>query len=153
MTLPCFRMTDCVHLMSSRICQTSRWGRCALVLLIVLLLSGSLSAQGKSYAYVSLGAGATDINGGLDWAISGGPIGIGGEVGTGWVFLGAVTGSYHFLADRPRKHDVFATVGYAGLGSSEFSSQGMTVGGGASVLAAGTPWSPVRWLSVLARFD
>jgi hypothetical protein len=79
---------------------------------------------------VSLGAGATDVNGGLDWPISGGPIGLGGEIGTGWVFLGAVTGSYHLLFRQPGKHDLFATVGYAGLDSSEFSSHGMTVGGG-----------------------
>jgi len=92
----------------------------------------SLGAQGKSHGYVSLGAGATDLNAGLDWVIGGGPIGIGGEVGAGWVFLAALTGSYHVLARRPGKHDVFATIGYAGLGSSEFSSQGVTVGGGAT---------------------
>lgn len=107
------------------------WRALALVWLI-LLFPGSLSAQGKSHGYVSLGAGATDVNGGLDWVLPNGPIGIGGEVGTGWVFLAAVTGSYHFLARRPGNHDVFATVGYARLGSSEFSSQGMTVGGGAT---------------------
>jgi hypothetical protein len=105
----------------------------ALVLVcLILLFPSSLSAQGKSQGYVSLGAGATDLNGGLDWVLLGGPVGIGGEVGTGWVFLTAVTGSYHFLARRPSKHDLFATVGYARLGSSELYSQGVTVGGGAT---------------------
>ena len=121
----------------------SGW-RASVLVLLILLFPSSLSAQGKSHGYVSLGAGATDLNGGLDWVIADGPIGIGGEVGSGWVFLAAITGSYHFLARRPRKHDLFATVGYAGLGSSEFSSQGVTVGGGA------TYW-PVARLGL--RFD
>jgi hypothetical protein len=107
------------------------WGASALVLL-VLLFPSTLVAQATSHGYVSAGAGATDLNGGLDWVIGTGPIGIGGEVGTGWVFLAAINASYHFLARQPRKHDLFATAGYAGLGSSEFSSQGMTLGGGAT---------------------
>lgn len=110
-----------------------RGGWHALVLVwLILLLPSSLSAQAKSHGYVSLGAGATDVNGGLDCVLPGGTIGVGGELGTGWVFLAAITGSYHVLARRPRNHDVFATVGYARLGSSEFSSQGVTVGGGAT---------------------
>ena len=120
-------------------------------ILLVLLFPGSLSAQGKSQGFVSLGAGATDLNGGLDWVIAGGPIGIGAEVGAGWVFFAALTGSYHFLARRPSKHDVFATVGYAGMGSSEFSSQGVTVGGGATFWPAthlGLRFDAFRFLPV-----
>ena len=78
-------------------------------------------------------------------------MGIGGEVGAGWAFLAAVTGSYHFLDRQPRKHDVFATVGYAGLGSSEFSSQGVTVGGGATYWPAarlGLRFDAFRFLPV-----
>jgi hypothetical protein len=104
----------------------------SLLSLLLLLSPASPSAQGKSHGYVSVGAGATDVNGGLDWIIADGPIGIGGDAGAGSVFLGAVNGSYHFFARQPNKHDVFATVGFAGVGSSEFSSQGMTVGGGAT---------------------
>ena len=115
-------------------------GRASVLVLLILLLPSSLGAQAKSHGYVSLGAGATDLNGGLDWVIADGPIGIGGEVGEGWVFLAAITGSYHFLARRPRKHDLFATVGYAGLGSSEFSSQGVTVGGGAQCTGRWRAW-------------
>ena len=106
--------------------------RASVLLLLILLITGSLSAQEKSHAYVSLGAGATHLNGGAEWVIGGGPIGIGGEVGAGRVFLAALTASYHFLARRPSKYDVFATGGYAGLESSEFSSQGVTAGGGAT---------------------
>jgi hypothetical protein len=116
----------------------------AVLLLFVLLLPSSVDAEGRSHGYASLGAGATDLNGGVDWVIGGGPLAVGGEVGVGWVLLAAITGSYHFLARRPGKLDAFATVGYAGLGSSEFSSQGATVGGGA------TYW-PVARLGL--RFD
>jgi hypothetical protein len=119
--------------------------------LLIVLCPSSLGAQGKSQGYVSLGVGATDLNGGLDWVIAGGPIGIGGEVGTGWAFLATITGSYHFLARRPRKHDLFATVGYAGLANSEFSSQGVTVGGGTTLWPAthlGIRFDAFRFLPV-----
>jgi hypothetical protein len=119
-------------------------GRALVRVLLIVLLPGSLSAQGKSHGYVSLGAGATDLNGGLDWVIVGGPIGIGGEVGVGWVALAAISASYHILERQPSRLDVFATVGYARLGSSEFSSQGVTAGGGA------TYWPTAR---VGLRFD
>lgn len=125
--------------------------RASVVVLLLLFFPSALSAQGKSHGFVSLGAGATGLNGGLDWIIADGPIGIGGEVGAGWVFLAAITGSYHFLAGRPSKHDVFATVGYAGLGSSEFSSQGVTVGGGATYWPAthlGLRFDAFRFLPV-----
>jgi hypothetical protein len=100
------------------------------VLLLGLLFQAFLSAQTKSHGYVSAGAGATDLNGGVDWVVADGPLSIGAEVGAGWVFLAALNASYHLLADRARSLDVFATTGYAGIGSSEFSSQGITVGGG-----------------------
>ena len=128
----------------------SGW-RVSVPILLVLLFPGFLSAQGKSHGFVSLGAGATDLNGGLDWVIAGGPIGIGAEVGAGWVFFAALTGSYHFPARRPSKHDVFATVGYAGMGSSEFSSHGGTVGGGATFWPAthlGLRFDAFRFLPV-----
>ena len=128
----------------------SGW-RASVLVLVILLLPSSVRAQGKSHGYVSLGAGATDLNGGLDWVIGGGPIGIGGEVGAGWVFLAAITGSYHFLARQPRKYDLFATAGYAGLGSSEFSSHGVTVGVGATYWPAarlGLRFDAFRFLPV-----
>jgi hypothetical protein len=107
----------------------SGW-RASVLGLLILLLPPSLNAQGNSHGYVSLGVGATDLDGGLDWVMADGPFGVGAEVGVGWVFLGAITGSYHLLARRPTNHDFFARVGYAGLDNSEFSSQGVIVGGG-----------------------
>ena len=129
-------------------------GSRASVLMLILLVPGSASAQGKSSGFVSVGAGATDLNGGLDCVIAGGPIGIGAEVGVGWVFFGAVTGSYHFMARGPSKHDVFARVGYAGMASSEFSSQGVTVGGGATFWPAthlGLRFDAFRFLPVATQ--
>ena len=126
-------------------------GRAALLVLLLLLFASSPSAQAKSHGYVSIGAGATDVNGGLDWLIAGGSFGIGGEIGAGWVILEAITGSYHFLSRRPGKHDLFATVGYAGLGNSEFSSQGVTVGGGTTYWRAtrlGIRFDAFRFLAV-----
>jgi hypothetical protein len=121
----------------------SRW-RASVLTLVVVHGSISLGAQAGSQGYVSLGAGATDINGGVDWIIADGPVGIGGEVGAGWAFLAAVTGSFHLLAGQSGRHQPFATLGYAGLGSSEFSSHGVTVGGGTVY------W---RWTRVGLRFD
>jgi hypothetical protein len=118
--------------------------RALITLLLGMLLQSSLSAQTKSHGYVSAGAGATDLSGGIDWVVGDGPLSIGAEVGVGWVFLAALNASYHPLARRASPYDVFATIGYAGLGSSEFSSHGVNVGGGA------TYWPASR---VGLRFD
>lgn len=111
---------------------------CAFVLLLGLVFPSALTAQVKSHGYVSAGAGATDLNGGIDWVIGDTPLSIGADVGVGWVFLAALNASYHLLARRASTRDVFATAGYARLGSSEFSSQGVTLGGG------GTYWPASR---------
>jgi hypothetical protein len=118
--------------------------QCAFVLLLALVFPSSLMAQAKSHSYVSAGAGATDLSGGIDWVIGDGPLSIGAEVGVGWVFLAALNASYHPLSRRASPHDVFATIGYARLGSGEFSSHGVNVGGGA------TYWPASR---VGLRFD
>jgi hypothetical protein len=94
--------------------------------LLVLLFPGVLSAR-KSQNFVSLGAGATELNGGLDWVIAGGPI-IAPTSAKGGCSTRRSRG-HAIFSPRPSKHDVFATVGYAGMESSEFSSQGATVGG------------------------
>jgi hypothetical protein len=129
--------------------------------LVVLLLTIGLaflpaasSAQGTSHGYVSLGAGATDLNGGFDWVIADGPIGLGAEAGAGWVFLGEISGSCHLVAGR--QYDVFAKAGYAGLSSSEFSSQGVTLGGGAAYWPAthvGIRFDALRFLPASTRHN
>jgi hypothetical protein len=105
------------------------------ILFLSLLLPSGLNAQSKSHGYVAVGAGATDLNGGVEWIPADTRLGIGGEIGVGWVYLGGVTVSYHPLA-RTARHDVFANVGYMGMSSSEVSVHGMSVGGGAVYWAA-----------------
>jgi len=104
--------------------------RYALVILLVLALPVSLLAQARSHAYAEVGAGATDVNGGGEWLVADSPVGVGGQVGLGWALLGALNVSYHLFARPAANYDVFATVGYMGLSSSEFSSHGVSLGGG-----------------------
>jgi hypothetical protein len=115
-----------------------------LVLLAVVLAGGTSAAQVKTHGYVSAGAGATDVNGGMDWAIAGGPVGIGFDAGIGWVALGAFTSSYHLLARHSQRHDLFPTVGWAVLASDELTSQGVSIGGG---------WIWWPWRHVGLRLD
>jgi hypothetical protein len=129
---------------------------CAFVLLLGLLFPSSLVAQAKSHGYVSAGVGATDLSGGIDWVITDGTLSVAAEVGVGWVFLAALNASYHPLARRASPHDVFATIGYAGLGSSEFSSHGVNVGGGATYWPAsrvGLRFDAFRFLRVSSTYD
>ena len=98
--------------------------------LVILLFPRSLPAQGTSHGYVSLGTGATDVSGGVDWLLEGGPVGIGAEAGIGWAFMAAIIASYHLFDRQQRKYDVFTTGGYAMIGSSEFSSNGAALSGG-----------------------
>ena len=103
------------------------------VLLLILLVSipDSASAQGRSHGYVSLGVGATQLDGGIDWLVRNGPIGIGAEVGVGNLLVLSFNGSYHPLAHRPaRKIDPFATLGFTTLGDLNYDARGVSVGGG-----------------------
>lgn len=102
-----------------------------LALFIVFTLAGSANAQVRSHGYVSLGAGATDLNGGVDFLIARGPVGIGAEAGAGNLSLASLNGSYHPLAGLPQTRlDPFAVVGLTRLASSERSLTGLSVGGG-----------------------
>ena len=94
-------------------------------------ISHSANAQGRSHGYVSLGAGATQLDGGVDWLLMNGPIGIGGEFGAGNLLVASFSGSYHPLAQRPpRKLDPFATVGLTTLTDLNHDAWGVSVGGG-----------------------
>jgi hypothetical protein len=107
------------------------WTRhAALVLALSLLMPRVVTGQSKSHGYIDVGAGATDLSGGGEWVHRSG-FGVEAELGVGWVFLGAVNASFHPFSRRVRRHDVFATAGYMSLNSSEFSSRGVSVGGGA----------------------
>ena len=104
--------------------------RLAVLAFVVFACPCPLLAEETSHGHVSLGAGATDVNGGVDWLLKNGPVAIGADVGIGWVLMGAITASYHLFHRQQRRYDVFTTGGYAMMGSSEFTSNGATLGGG-----------------------
>jgi len=112
---------------------------CVLFLMFLALIPHSAKAQGRSHGYVSLGVGATQLDGGVDWLIMNGPIGIGAEFGVGNLLMLSFNGSYHPLAHRPtRKLDPFATVGFTTLDDLNYGARGVIVGGGV------TYWPRIR---------
>jgi hypothetical protein len=91
----------------------------------------SADAQGRSHVYVSLGVGATQLDGGVDWLIMNGPIGIGAEFGLGNLLVLSLGGSYHPLAHRAaRTFDPFATVDFTMLNDLNYGAGGVSVGAG-----------------------
>lgn len=99
----------------------------AFTVVVVQLLAGSASAQ-LSHAYLSAGAGAAELTGGVDVRIGDTLVGVGGELGVGQLFVGSLTGSLHPLTNR--RLDPFVTVSLTGMGSSGYSAGGMSVGAG-----------------------
>jgi hypothetical protein len=119
--------------------RTLRMCRCVLFLMFLAVIPDSANAQGRSNVYVSLGVGTTQLDGGVDWLIMNGPIGIGAEFGVGNLAMLSFNGSYHPLAHRPtRKLDPFATVGFTTLGDLNYDARGVIVGGGV------TYWPRIR---------
>ena len=111
--------------------HTRPFCRCGLLLMLLVVTAHSVNAQGRSHAYVSLGVGATQLDGGVDWLILNGPIGIGAEFGVGNLILLSLAGSYHPLAHQPaRKFVPFATVGVTMLGDLDHDALGVSVGAG-----------------------
>jgi hypothetical protein len=98
-----------------------------------MALSNTAKAQATSHAYISVGVGATAVNGGGEWLIKNGPIGIGGEfgVGVGDAFLvTSLTVAYHPLARKPSKIDPFVAASYTAVGNVSYAADLLTVGGG-----------------------
>jgi hypothetical protein len=109
---------------------TLRICRCVLLPMLIVALPHSADAQGRSHAYVSLGVGATQLDGGVDWLILNRAIGIGAEFGAGNLVVLSFNGSYHPLAHGPsRKLDPFVTVGFTTLGDLNYDARGVSVGG------------------------
>lgn len=87
-------------------------------------------AQG-SQAYLSAGAGATDLSGGVDWLLPRTRVAVGGEVGLGNLLWASLTVSYHPFARRlDRKAHPFLRVSATGVGSSPYNATGLSFGGG-----------------------
>jgi hypothetical protein len=111
--------------------SAARWTRCLLAIGLSVTISGVAQAQGRSEAYVSVGLGATQLAGGLDWLIMNAPVGLGVEAGVGNMFLVSVFASYHPLARRPMNNlDPFATVSFTGMSDLNNDASGVSVGGG-----------------------
>ena len=131
--------------------------RILLLLIVLVVLPRAADGQPRSHVYVSAGAGATDLSGGADVLLAGGPVGIGGELGAGNLFLASVNGTYHPLAARaPARIDPFATIGLMALGSSERSLTGVNLGGGLVVWLksrVGLRFDGFRFMSISTRYD
>jgi hypothetical protein len=105
--------------------------RCGLLPMLLAVTPHTVNAQGRSHVYVSLGVGATQLDGGVDWLIMNGPIGIGAEFGLGNLMVLSLGGSYHPLAHRSaRKLDPFATVDFTMLNDLNYGALGVSLGSG-----------------------
>ena len=113
--------------------RPSRPCRFALLLVPLMAIPHPANAQARSHGYAALGAGATQLDGGVDWVLANGPIGVGGEMGVGDLLMVSVNGSFHPLARRLGSHlDPFAVVGIAAMTDLNYDATGITVGGGAT---------------------
>jgi len=87
-------------------------------------------AQG-SQAYVSLGAGATDLSGGVDWLVVDTPVAVGGELGVGSLLMASLAVSYQpFARQVGREVHPFLRASLTGVSSSPYSAGCIGIGGG-----------------------
>ena len=106
------------------------------------------AAQG-SHAYASLGAGATNISGGVAWMLPNTPVALGGELGLGNLFWSSLTASYHPFARRiERKVHPFVRVSVTSVGSSPYNATGVSLGGG----VAWWPWRRIGFRTEAINF-
>ena len=70
---------------------TPRAAVAAAIFVGCLAVARPVSAQ-SSQAYLSLGAGATDLSGGADWLVLGTPVAVGAELGAGNLFVASLWG-------------------------------------------------------------
>ena len=61
-----------------------------------LAVARPVSAQ-SNQAYLSLGAGATDLSGGAEWLVTGTPVAVGAELGAGNLLVASLAASYQPL--------------------------------------------------------
>ena len=95
-----------------------------------LAVACPVSAQ-SNQAYLSLGAGATDLSGGADWQVFGTPVSIGAELGVGNLLVASLAASYRpFAPQLPRKVHPFLQVSLTAVSSSPYSAGCVALGGG-----------------------
>jgi hypothetical protein len=134
--------------------SAARWTRCLLALGLSLAIPCVAQAQARSQTYVSVGLGATQLDGGADWLIKSGPVGLGVELGVGNVFLVSVAASYHPLARRPMNHlDPFASVTFTAMTDLNYDASGVSVGGGLTYWARRRVGIRLDGFSFLATHD
>ena len=99
---------------------TARAAVAAAIFAGCLAVARSVSAQG-SQAYLSLGAGATDLSGGADWLVLGTPVAVGAELGAGNLLVASLGASYQpFARQLQRKVHPFLRVSLAAVASSPY---------------------------------
>jgi hypothetical protein len=109
---------------------TARAAVASAILAGCLAVVRPVSAQ-SSQAYLSLGAGATDLSGGADWLLFGTPVAVGGELGAGNLFVASLGASYQpFARQRQRKVHPFLQLSLAAVSSSPYSAWCVGFGGG-----------------------
>jgi len=102
----------------------------AVVFACCLAFARPVGAQ-TSQAYLSLGAGATDLSGGVDWLVVRTPIAVGGEYGVGNLLVGSLAISYQpFARQLQRRAHPFVRVTLTGVSSSPYSAGCIGLGGG-----------------------
>jgi hypothetical protein len=95
-----------------------------------LAIACPVTAHGNQ-AYLSLGAGATDLSGGADWLVFGTPVALGAELGAGNLLVASLAASYQpFARQLQRKVHPFLRVSLTSVSSSPYSAQCVGVGGG-----------------------
>ena len=95
-----------------------------------LAVARPVTAQ-TNQAYVSVGAGATDLSGGAEWLVSGTPVAVGAELGAGNLLVASLAASYQpFARQHPREVHPFLRVTLTAVSSSPYRATCIGLGGG-----------------------
>ena len=109
---------------------TARAALAAAIFAGCLAVARPVSGQ-SSQAYLSLGAGATDLSGGADWLVLGTPVAVGADLGAGNLLVASLGASYQpFARQLQRKVHPFLRVSLAAVASSPYSAWCVGLGGG-----------------------
>ena len=109
---------------------TARAAVAAAIFAGCLAVASPVSAQ-SSQAYLSLGAGATDLSGGAEWLVIGTPVAVGAELGAGNLLVASLAASYQpFARQLERKAHPFLRVSFTAVSSSPYAAECVGLGGG-----------------------
>jgi hypothetical protein len=111
--------------------------RAVAVAAVVVFIGGlagahPVGAQGRQ-AYLSFGAGATELSGGAEWFVGTTPVAIGAEMGVGNLLVTSLTTSYEpSVRQRQREVHPFLRASLTAVASSPYSAGCVGLGGGLS---------------------